>query len=160
MVDARTLHRALLLAIVAGLAFSLYAAFEVLDPALQASCSVTPYFSCRAVDQSGYTHLGPLPDWSVGLGGFLLLLALDLPLLSSYDPRLLNGVVAVSAVGAVVALGLGYLELDVIRALCPICLGAYLSDAAVLLLALALVRLRRSLGTDRPGAPTPRPDPR
>ncbi|MHB8351550.1 MAG: vitamin K epoxide reductase family protein [Thermoplasmata archaeon] len=155
MVDARTLHRALFLAILVGLAFSLYASFEVLDPALQSSCSVTPYFSCRAVDESGVTHLGPLPDWSVGLGGFLLLLALDLPLLTSYDPRLLNGVVAVSAVGAVVALGLGYVELGVIRALCPVCLGAYLSDAAVLLLALALVRMRRGSIPDLPAADPP-----
>ena len=142
MVDARTLHRALLLAIVAGLAFSLYATFEVLDPALQHTCSITGYFSCQAVDQSGFTHLGPVPDWSVGLGGFLLLLGLDLPLLATYDRRLLHAVVAVAAAGAAVAVGLAYVELEIIRAFCPICLGAYLSDAAVLLIAVALVRAR------------------
>ncbi|MGI0150827.1 MAG: hypothetical protein ACREC5_02690 [Thermoplasmata archaeon] len=56
--DARVLHRALLLAILAGLAFSAYAAFEVLNPALQHSCSISAFFSCSAVDRSGHTTVG------------------------------------------------------------------------------------------------------
>jgi uncharacterized membrane protein len=143
VVDARLLHRLLLLSILAGIAFSVYAAAEVLDPALQGSCSISAFFSCGAVDQSGHTTLGSIPDWSIGLGGFVLLLALDLPLLSTFDPRLLNAVLLFSGVGVAVSLYLGYVELDIIHALCPICLGAYLSNAVAFLLALTLVGIRR-----------------
>ncbi|MCI4363115.1 MAG: vitamin K epoxide reductase family protein [Thermoplasmata archaeon] len=142
MVDARLLHRLLLVSILAGIGFSLYATAEVLDPALQSSCSVSAFFSCGAVDQSGHTSIGPLPDWSIGLGGFLVLLALDLPLLATFDARLLGAVLLLSGVGLGVSLYLGYVELDIIHALCPICLGAYLSNASILLLALLLTRLR------------------
>ncbi|HEV2449124.1 MAG TPA: vitamin K epoxide reductase family protein [Thermoplasmata archaeon] len=144
MVDARLLHRLLLVCIVVGIGFSSYAAFEVLDPTLQKSCSISPFLSCGAVDQSGHTSIGPVPDWSIGLLGFLLLLALDLPLLRTFDRRLLYGVVGFSALGLGVAGYLAYVELDIIHALCPICLGAYLSDLAVFVVALVLLRLRRS----------------
>ncbi|MCI4345773.1 MAG: vitamin K epoxide reductase family protein [Thermoplasmata archaeon] len=143
MVDARLLHRLLLVGILAGIGFSLYATAEVLDPALQSSCSVSAFFSCGAVDQSGHTSIGPVPDWSVGLGGFLFLLALDLPLLATFNPRLLGAVMLVSGAGLAVSLYLGYVELDIIHALCPICLGAYLSNAFVFLTATVLVALRR-----------------
>ncbi|MCI4338367.1 MAG: vitamin K epoxide reductase family protein, partial [Thermoplasmata archaeon] len=66
----------------------------------------------------------------------------DVPLLRSYDPRLLFGLLGLAALGLAIAGYLAYVELYLIHALCPICLGAYLSDLAVLLLALVLVRLR------------------
>ena len=158
--DARVLHRLLLVEILAGLAFSAYAAFEVLNPALQGTCSVNGYLSCGKVDQSGWTNLGPAPDWAVGVGGFLLQLAIDIPLLRSYDSRLLHLLLIVGVAGLVVAAGLAYIELAIIQALCPICLGAYLAEAAVVGLALALVRLRRANApteTDAPVAPAGSP---
>ncbi len=142
MVDARVLHRMLLLFILVGLAFSLYATFEVLDPSLQGTCSVNSFVSCSAVDQSGYTHLGPFPDWSVGVAGFVLLLALDIPLFLTFRPAWLYGVLGLSLVGVAVSAYLAYLELGVIHALCPICLGAYISNLLVLGTALWLRQAR------------------
>jgi uncharacterized membrane protein len=147
VVDARLLHRLLLVCIVVGIGFSSYAAFEVLDKGLQGTCSVNAYISCSAVDTSGHTTLGPVPDWVIGLLGFVVMLALDVPLLRTYDPRLLYGVLGLSALGLGVAGYLAYIELDIIHALCPVCLGAYLSDLAVLLVAVSLVRLRRAAAT-------------
>jgi uncharacterized membrane protein len=144
MVRASTLHRLLLLSILIGLGFSLYAMVEVLYPAAQGTCSINPFFSCGKVDQSAYTHIGPVPDWLVGVGGFVLLLALDLPLLRSYEVRYLYGIAVLAAVGLAVAVGLGLVELTLIHAVCPICLGAYLSDAAVMGLALGLLGLRKA----------------
>ena len=143
MTDARVLHRLALVAILAGLAFSVYAAFEVLNPALQGSCTVNGYLSCAKVDQSAWTTIGPVPDWAVGVGGFALMLAIDVPLLRSYDPRLLRLLLGVSVAGLAVAAGLAYVELAIIQALCPICLGAYFSDAAVVGLVVGIDRLRR-----------------
>jgi uncharacterized membrane protein len=145
-VDARVLHRLLLFFLVVGLIFSCYAAFEVLDPALQRSCSLNAFLSCSAVDKSGHTNFGPtpIPDYAVGIAGFVAMLAVDVPLLRSYDPRLLYALLGLTTVGLAIAVGLGLVELTIIRAFCPICLGAYLSDAGAFLVAVALVRLRRS----------------
>jgi uncharacterized membrane protein len=144
MVNAERLHRLLLIGIIIGLAFSIYASIEVEYPAAQGVCSVNSYISCAAVDTSGHTSIGPVPDFVVGLAGFLLLLAFDLPLLRTYDVRYLYGVLGLATIGAVVAVGLGSIEVFVIHAVCPICLGAYLSDAFVLAMALWIWRLRRS----------------
>lgn len=143
MADARVLHRLLLAFVVAGLALSVYATAESLDPALQSSCTVNAFLSCAAVQQSGLTTLGPVPDWAVGVGGFVLLLVLDVALLRTYERRWLLAVLAVSAAGLAVAAVLAYIELALIHALCPVCLGTYVADLGVFLLAFAILRLRR-----------------
>jgi uncharacterized membrane protein len=142
MVNAASLHRLLLVAIVVGLAFSTYATYEVNDPAARNACSINNQFSCARVDSSNYTNIGPIPDYSIGLAGFVVLLALDIPLLATYESRYLFGVIGFAGIGAVVAVGLGAVEVFLIHAICPICLGAYISDAFVLLIALWIWRLR------------------
>ncbi len=144
MADARVLHRLLFAFVVAGLALSLYATAETLDPALQSSCTVNAFLSCAAVQQSGLTSLGPVPDWAIGVGGFVLLLALDVILLRTYERRWLLAVLAVSAAGLVVAAVLAYIELALIHALCPVCLGTYVADLGVFLVAIGILRLRRN----------------
>jgi uncharacterized membrane protein len=143
MTDARVLHRLLLFFILLGLAFSLYATLETVDSALQATCSVNSFISCQAVDSSGHTFTGPVPDWLIGVGGFVLLLALDLPLLRTYKASWLKAVLGVSGLGVLMAVYLGTIELTVIHALCPICLGAYLSVAAAFGVSVVLFRARR-----------------
>lgn len=151
MVDARVLHRALLAVILIGLAFSLYAGFEVADSALTSACSVNSYVSCGTVLHSGDTTFPPgseVQDWYWGVGGFVALLALDIPLLRTYDARLLQAVFVLSVLGLVVAGIFAYIELFVIHALCPICLGAYISGAGVVALAGVLLNIRRRDGED------------
>lgn len=147
MPDARVLHRLILLFIIAGIGFSSFAAFEVLYPPLQGVCSLSIFFSCGRVTESGHTAIGPIQDWVVGLGGFLLLLAIDIPLIRSFDARWLLLLFVVALVGVGVAIYLAYVELYVINALCPICLGAYLADAAVAILAGLLILTRPKRGT-------------
>jgi uncharacterized membrane protein len=142
MANAASLHRLLLVAILIGLAFSVYATYEVLHPAAQGSCDINSTVNCAAVDNSGHTTIGPIPDYSIGLAGFVLLLAFDIPLLATYEPRYLYGVIGFAAIGAAVAVGLGSVEVFIIHAICPICLGAYISDAFVLAIALWIWRLR------------------
>ncbi len=143
---ANVLHRLLLLAILVGLGFSVFAAFEVLDTALTSACSVNPFLSCGAVASSGDTGFppprGPIPDYAVGLLGFIALLALDIPLLRTYRGIWLKGVIILATLGLVVSAALAYVELAIIQHLCPVCLGAYLSDAGVLVIAVLLLRLR------------------
>lgn len=144
--NASVLHRLLLLSILVGLGFSAFATFEVVDTSLTSACSVNPFLSCGAVAASGDTGFppprGPIPDYAVGLLGFVALLALDVPLLRTYAKRWLMAILVLSAIGLGVAAVLAYVELAVIQHLCPVCLGAYLSDAAAFALAIAIHRAR------------------
>jgi uncharacterized membrane protein len=144
MADARALHRLLFLLLLAGLAASVYAAIEVLVPAAANACTVNALFSCSAVDQSGLTSIGPIPDWVIGVAGFGLMLAIDLPLQRTYTPRLLDAILLLSVAGLAVAAYLSYVEIFLIHALCPVCLSTYILDAGVLLVAIVLWRLRRA----------------
>ena len=146
MVDARTLHALLPVAIVIGLAFSGYAAYETLYPAAQASCSVNGFFSCSKVDQSGLTSTFGIPDYAIGVAGFVALLALDVPLLLTYRRGWLYALFGLSTIGLVFSIYLAYVELAEIQALCLICTGAYLSNVVVWAIALGLVRESRSPG--------------
>ncbi len=144
MVQAPVLHRLLLLLVVIGLIVSIYAAFEVLDPALQGTCSINSFFSCSTVDSSGLTHVGPVPDWLIGVAGFTTLLIVDVPLFRTYDPRLLYALFVLSLGGIGFALYFAYVELALVGAVCPVCTTAHLTDVGVFLTSWKLISLRRS----------------
>lgn len=143
MVDARVLHRLLLLLIVIGLFFAIYATAEVTDPALRNYCSPNPFLSCSKVDDSNHTTLGPVPDWSVGLAGFVILLLLDIQFLRTFERRYHQLLLVFSGIGVAVTAVLAYVELGIIGALCPICLGCYLANLGVFAVLILLWRLRQ-----------------
>ena len=144
---SETLQAILPLAIVAGLAFSLFAAAETVDPALRGICSVSPFLSCSKVDQSNYTTTLGIPDYAIGIAGFVVLFALDVQVYRLGRGRWLDALTAFSALGFVLSGYWGYLELGKIGALCLICFGAYLSNVATL--AIALLLRRPSSGSGR-----------
>jgi uncharacterized membrane protein len=142
---AETLHAALLVVLVAGLGLSAFAAYETLNPSVASVCSVSAFVSCSKVDQSGHTTTLGVPDWLIGIGGFVVLLALDVPLYATWRRDLLTAVVAVSGLGLAVAVYLATVELTVIHALCPVCFSTYLLDGAAFGLSLwLLVSSRRA----------------
>ena len=75
----------------------------------------------------------------------------------SWRRDLLQGVVAVSGIGLVVAVYLGYVELAVIHALCPVCFSTYLMDGVVFLLSLWLLLSGRGADANDEDDP-PKPD--
>jgi len=148
---AETVHALVLLGSIAGLAFSIFAWVESVVPSLQGACSVNAFISCSKVDQSGLTTTLGVQDYAWGIAGFLLLLALDVPLYRTWKPSWLRALALVSLAGGLFSVYLGYLELGVIHALCPVCLGAYLCNALVLAGSLYLVRLGRASAGTGPG---------
>jgi uncharacterized membrane protein len=158
MVNAATLHRVLLVVLLIGLGLSVYSAIETTFPNTQA-CNVTSYVSCGAVDSSGHTTTFGVQDYWFGIGGFALLLALDLPFLLTYDVRFLYGILGLGTVGVLIALYFGSVEVLVIHALCPVCFGSYVADGVALAVALQLWRLRRSAARASAPDPEPRPPP-
>jgi uncharacterized membrane protein len=165
MVEAPVLHRVLLASIVLGLGFSVYAALEVVDPSLSAACSIYRTVSCGTVLHSGYTTFplgSAIPDWLWGVAGFVALLALDVPLLRTYHLRYLQAIFGLSIAGVGLAAVFAGVEAFLIHALCPICLGAYLSGVGVLVSSGWLLRLRRAeepreVPEPAPELPTPGP---
>jgi uncharacterized membrane protein len=150
---AETAHAVLLLVVVAGLGFAVFAAAETYIPSLRSACSFNVFFSCSKVDNSAYTNTFTIPDWKIGVAGFLLLLALEVPLYLTWRRDLLTGVLVVSGVGVLVALYLGYVELAVIGALCPVCFGTYLLDGVAFLLSTWLFWKGRGSASTDDGAP-------
>ncbi|HYK92912.1 MAG TPA: vitamin K epoxide reductase family protein [Thermoplasmata archaeon] len=149
--DARTLHAILPIAIIIGLGFSIFAAYETVYPAAEGACSLSGFVSCSKVDQSAHTTTFGVQDYWFGIAGFVLLLAVDIPLIRTYRTTWLYALLGLSTIGLVVAVYFAYLELVVIDALCIICTGAYLSNVVVFVVALALFRQSRSeLGGGRP----------
>jgi uncharacterized membrane protein len=140
-VRAETVHQLLLLGIILGLAFSLYAGYESTHPAAQGTCTLNGYVSCAKIDTSGHTTTLGIEDWLWGAGGFVLLLLLDIPLYRTWKREWLLPLTALSTVGVLLSLYFAYLEFAVIQGLCIICLGAYLSNVLVFGCAAYLMRL-------------------
>ncbi|HYM39760.1 MAG TPA: vitamin K epoxide reductase family protein [Thermoplasmata archaeon] len=143
MVEVPVLRRLLVVCILAGLALSGYAALETMVPGLQGSCTVNAFISCEAVAQSAYSHIGPLPVWSLGFGGFVLLFALDVLYMRRADPAFLRWIWILTGLGLAASVILLGVELVLIGALCLVCLGAYLADLAAFAVAWRLLRLGR-----------------
>jgi uncharacterized membrane protein len=138
---AETVHALLLMGILVGLAFSVFAAYETTHPSAQGICSVNSWISCQKIDTSGQTTTLGIEDWLWGIGGFVVLLALDIPLYRTWKREWLLPVTALSALGAALSIWFGYVELVIIQGLCLVCLGAYLANVVVLGCAVYLMRL-------------------
>lgn len=152
---SETLHAVLPLAIVVGLAFSLFATAETLDPALRAACSVSPFLSCSKVDQSGLTSTFGVPDYAWGIGGFLLMLALDVQVYRLGRGRWLDALTGVSTAGFVLSVYFAWVELGEIHAFCLICFGSYVANGFTLLAAVWLRRPSTGLGRSAGARPAP-----
>lgn len=149
MVSAPVVHRALILCLLIGIGFSLFAGAESLDVSLQSACNVNPFLSCGKVDASSYSHIGPIEDWWIGLGGFVVMFLVELQLFRSFDRRFLHLLFLLSLAGLSISAFFAYEELVLLDHLCPVCLGAYLSNLGVFACALTLERLRTSKRADR-----------
>ena len=141
---AETAHAVILLGLVAGLGFSIFAAYESTHPGVEGVCTINSYISCSKIDNSGQTTTLGIQDFYWGIAGFVVMLALDLPLYRSWNRRLLETLTAISFAGVLLTVYLAYIEFAVIQGLCVICLGAYLSNAVVLAFLVYLVRLGRA----------------
>lgn len=144
---SETLHAILPLVLVAGLAFSIYAAAETVDPALQGSCSVNSYISCHKVDVSGHTTTLGIPDYALGIAGYVLMFALDVQVYRQGRGRWLDALTLVSGLGVVLSVYFASIELFVIQGFCLICFSAYVCNVGAFVVALAL--RRPSSGTGR-----------
>jgi uncharacterized membrane protein len=139
-----------------GLIASVYAAAEVRDASLSRACTFNAFFSCGKILGSGKTTVLGIPDWSLGVAGFVLILVVG-ALAEWYrrDIRFTYALLALTSLGVGLALYLLYVELFVIQGVCPVCASAYLCGTVAWAGAVGLtqkaIRRRRRTATATPG---------
>lgn len=139
----RTLRSVVYLAAGIGLIVSLFAAAEIIDAALLKICTVNTFVSCAAVAQSGKTTTFGIPDYLVGIGGFILIIIFNgvgerRPEHKAWVWALL----ALTTVGVAYSAWLLYVELVLIGAICLVCASAYVMGIVAWAGAIGLVRAR------------------
>jgi uncharacterized membrane protein len=141
-----------------GLITSIYAALEMIDTGLRASCTISAYFSCSAVDASGKTTTLGIPDAAIGIAGFvLILLVAVLAEQHRKDLRYLYALLFFTTGGMAFASYFAYIEVAEIHALCPVCTAAYAFGVLVWVGAVTLAsRVRNRLRKARASAPPAR----
>lgn len=149
----RTVIRAVMFASLVGVGLSAYLTYLQYQVYSTSAliCTYAPYISCDVVLRSQYSAiiLG-IPNAIVAIIGFGLIFTLgfirlsypDLPW-SGWIIYLMTGL---SAVGAVIGTYLTYVSSFIIHAICPYCLGAFISDLCAL-----SVEMWYILGTVRAG---------
>lgn len=115
-------------------------------------CSPNDFFNCDTVRKSVYSAIAGMPTATVGLGGFVLLLALSTLGLLGWQrlgPFALDAwLLGFAGLGAVLGFGLTLIEIFVIHAVCILCATGFALDLGVLAVAVAVRR-----------APEARPEP-
>jgi uncharacterized membrane protein len=125
--ETRTLRSLVYFAAGVGFIVSIFAAAEFVDAQLRAICSINSFFSCSTVDKSAYTNTLGVPDYLVGILGFVAIFVV-----AAYaekhptDRRAALALLGVTTIGVVVAVYLLLVELVLIDALCLVCASAYL----------------------------------
>ncbi len=133
---------------VAGAGVSAFLTWQWYTGGASGLCDVSNYFSCSTVRESPYASVGGIPTSTVGLVGFVILLGLSVAALRgvealgpwSVDAWLLGFAI----LGALVGLGLTFLEVFVINAVCIFCAAGFALDLGILGLAGMLRRRTRS----------------
>lgn len=155
--DSRRVRSLILFAGVLGLVVSIFAAFEFYEASLRAVCSVSSFFSCATVDQSGKTSTLGIPDYLWGIGGFVVILgAASLADRRPNETAPAYFLLLVTTLGVATAVYFLYVELAEIHAVCLVCTAAYafggLAWAGAVGLVLRLRAVNRAGADDRDSA--------
>jgi uncharacterized membrane protein len=121
-----------------GLIDSAYLAYLSLSP--PTSCPVGEFsiFSCNEVIYSQYAHVYGISVAMLGLGWFILALALIL--VAWRNARLIYVVLVWSVLGAVGVAGFVYTEIFLLGSICLLCTIAHVMGLAILALSMAYIR--------------------
>ncbi len=121
----RTIRSLIYLAAGIGLIVSIFAAFEYYEASLRALCTISAFFSCAAVDQSGKTTTLGIPDYLWGVGGFVLILIVaGIAESRSAERRWPYLLLGLTAFGVAFSLYFLYVQLALIGAFCVVCATA------------------------------------
>ncbi|MDA4130879.1 MAG: vitamin K epoxide reductase family protein [Thaumarchaeota archaeon] len=117
---------------VIGIIDAAYTAYEYATGSFSGVCSVSREINCIDVFRSGHTSIFGIPFYVFGLIWFPLLLILGLALTDRTKLPLRSDILLpILLVGNIFTIYLWYLELDVIGAICPLCVSLYVLNYAL-----------------------------
>lgn len=91
------------------------------DAAGSAGSAFCPAKGCDIVNQGEYAEVRGIPLAAIGLAGYLTILGLSLLATIRRDRRATQAILMVSGIGVIVSVHLVYLQIAVIKAICPYC---------------------------------------
>jgi len=107
-------------------------------------CDLDAYFSCTKVRESPYAAVAGIPTATLGFAGFAILLGLAVLALRGVDRigpwTTERWLLAFAIVGALIGLGLTFIEVFLIQAICILCVLGFGLDLGILGLAVVLSR--------------------
>lgn len=123
----------------AGAIDSGYALSQHYATANASSCDVNETISCTAVNQSEYSEVAGIPVAAVGIAGYVMLGVLaGVALVKPQKARLMFLLLALVSLGGFsVAICLTYIELFILKAVCPLCVISQGLILAIMVLAWA-----------------------
>lgn len=128
----------------AGAVVAAYLTYEKLVAFSSSFCDINSYWSCSTVGASAYAAIGPVPTAFIALLGFLALLGLSVLGLRGRNrigPWAVDTwTLGLAGTGALLGLGLTFVEIFVIGAICILCAAGFALDLGVLALAIVLRR--------------------
>ena len=86
---------------------------------------------CEAVQTSRYSMIGDLPVAAIGLGGFLVMLGISVARIWQPRSELDVSLFALSLAAVLYVLYLTYIEIFVLGAICPWCVGVAVCAVAI-----------------------------
>jgi uncharacterized membrane protein len=120
-----------LLVALAGLVVSAYLTVEHFTASITFACPETATVNCQKVTTSAWSHLGPIPVAVLGLAFFAVMAALCSP--PAWRVRALGPLrVAGAVLGVLTALGLVWIELFRVDAICLWCTAVHICALALL----------------------------
>ncbi len=135
---------AIIILALAGVVDSTYALNQHYAEADTSSCDFDATVSCTAVNQSSYSEVAGIPVAGIGIGGYILIATLSGILLVRKEWALvfLPLAVLVSLGALTVSLVLTYIEVFILKAVCPLCVGslALVTAITALFIAVAIKR--------------------
>lgn len=129
----------ILIIALAGAVDSGYALKQHYAPPDVSSCDYNETVSCTAVNQSEYSEVSGIPVALVGIAGYVMLgILAGIALAKPQTERMMFALLALSSTGGfLVALTLTYIELFVLKAVCPLCVISQALISAIMLMAWA-----------------------
>jgi uncharacterized membrane protein len=149
-VKLRIILAAIVILALVGVADSAYALKQHYAPPESSSCDVNETISCTAVNQSEYSVLLGVPVAGIGIAGYLLQAGLaTVALISNVSYRLIGRSMLILAAGALAfSSWLTWVEIFVLKAVCPLCVLSLSVIAAISVLALLVTLTASRQGKD------------
>ena len=131
MIRRPVLGLASLLVALVGLAVAIYLTIEHYTASTTLACPENAVLNCQKVTTSKWSHVGPIPVAVLGLVYFVVMVGLCLPI-AWRVPQLLTVRVAAAGIGVLTALGLVWIELFKVDAICLYCTAVHVCSLLLL----------------------------